>query len=206
MVVIARTWLLLLLCCRQACAVHVTPPVPGNNVNSANRDRHLREHRPHHVMQTGENFTTNISRVTRNHDRGLLRSEVLNLNLLRGQLLASVDMTFRSLSCDVTVACNGGKLNTCSCGEDRLRACVLPMARITHKSWSQYDPMTLFCVGVELASGKNGTNYELLTRCKTKGVGKVKYRVYVKREDKNAALDETQATVRYRACLEPLKD
>ncbi|XP_035690137.1 uncharacterized protein LOC118425434 [Branchiostoma floridae] len=206
MLVIARACFLLLLCLSQA--VHATPPV-----QNANRDISPRYHRPPHVLLAGSHghhsTVTNISRSrgTRNHDRGLQKPNLmLNLNLLKGQVSASVDTTFRSLSCDVTVWCKGGKENSCSCGEDRLRTCALPMARITHKSWAQYDPMTLFCVGVELASAQNGTNYELLTRCKTRGVGKVKYRVYVKREDKNAALNEAQPTVRYRACLEPLQD
>ncbi|XP_078697417.1 uncharacterized protein LOC144925312 [Branchiostoma floridae x Branchiostoma belcheri] len=114
------------------------------------------------------------------------------------------------VSCQMDVACNpNDPLAKCTCknqieafGEAR---CIIPKARVSHISMANSGKMNVFCVGVTLTPPDSDSDYEMQTRCKYYGGNNEKYKVYV---TKKVELDELSATekVRYRACLEPLKD
>ncbi|KAI8495643.1 hypothetical protein Bbelb_266150 [Branchiostoma belcheri] len=85
-----------------------------------------------------------------------------------------IDEFLHVITCQMDVACNLGMPNTvCSCddvvNEFGEKKCILPKARITHRSKTTKGIMALFCVGVSLPPMDDGSNYDLQTKCNILG-------------------------------------
>ncbi|CAH1241497.1 Hypp6369 [Branchiostoma lanceolatum] len=120
-----------------------------------------------------------------------------------------IDEFLHVITCQMDVACNLGMPNTaCSCddvvNEFGEKKCILPKARITHRSKTTKGIMALFCVGVSLPPMDDGSNYDLQTKCNILGADDVKYRVYVTKEDIIPEIPDEEALIKYKACLEPV--
>ncbi|XP_035696514.1 uncharacterized protein LOC118429974 [Branchiostoma floridae] len=123
------------------------------------------------------------------------------------ELTVNMENFLHVVSCQMDVACNLGTPHTmCQCERNMQIGsnCILPKARITHKSSTDRGVVTSFCVGVALPPMMDGrSKYDMQTRCKFWGRDDVQYRVHVTKRLETSNHSPFERKVKYTACLKP---
>ncbi|KAI8488603.1 hypothetical protein Bbelb_336320 [Branchiostoma belcheri] len=123
------------------------------------------------------------------------------------ELTVNMENFLHVVSCQMDVACNLGTPHTmCQCERNMQIGsnCILPKARITHKSSTDRGVVTSFCVGVALPPMMDGrSKYDMQTRCKFWGRDDVQYKVHVTKRLVTSSQSPFERKVKYTACLKP---